>query len=118
MDNIISSDYEISVKKEKKKLDIHVRLKKHPKAEDTVPRDGYHLRFVVIYPDFEAGKFHKEVVMGPLTKYRSALQPVELKVPMPSAEAPYVILMTVQPIVQGEPFFIVRDAGMKVVEVG
>jgi hypothetical protein len=117
LDDIISRDYEIVVKKEKKKLGIHVRLQKHPKAEDKVPREGYHLRFVVVYPDFEKGTFRKEVAIGPFTKYKSALQPVELEVPMPSAKAPFIVLMTVVPIVQGKPFFIVRDAAMKVVYV-
>jgi hypothetical protein len=118
LQDILPKEYTVVVKKEKKKMGIEVRLSRHPKAEDQAPRDGYHLRLVVLYPDFIKGTCRKEEATGPLTKYNAGMKALDLEVPMPSAKAPYIVLMCVIPIVTGEPMFIVRDSGMRVVAVG
>lgn len=119
LDSLLPKGYNIAVKKEKKKLGISVRLQGHPKVEDKAPRVGYQLRLVVIYPDFVNNTVRKEVVTGPLTKYKSALKAVELEVPMPSAKTPFLVFMGVEPIVQGvEKMSIVQYMAMKVVAVG
>ena len=117
LDDLLSNDYHIAVKREKKKLKIGVQLQHHPKAESKAPRVGYQLRLVIVYPDFEKGSFCKDVVMGPMTKYNSVLKTVELEVPMPSAKAPYIILMGVSPVVRGKQFTIQSDTAVKVVAV-
>lgn len=118
LDELISGGYNITVKKEKKKLGIQVLLQEHPMVNDKLPRDGYQLRLVVIYPDFLKGQVRKEVVLGPLTKYDSALEAVELEVPMPSGKSPYIVLMGVCPIIRGAEMKVMSDSGMKVVAVG
>lgn len=116
LEEIISGDFNISVKREQKKLHMGVGLSKHPKVTGKTPRTGYHLRLVVIYPDFVKGKCRKEVAMSALTSYTSALQTHELEVPMPSAKAPFVILMGICPSVQGKGIMTFKsDAVMKVV---
>jgi hypothetical protein len=117
LDELLHLGYNIDVKKEKKKLGIHVRLEGHPKVEDQIPREGYQLRVVVIYPDFVKDKVRKEVLLGPVTKYKSPLKALELEVPMPSAKAPYIVLMGVSPVVKGTPLTIQSDTAMKVVAV-
>ena len=118
LDELLPMGHNIVVKKEKRKLDIHVRLEGHPKVDDQIPREGYQLRLVVIYPDFVKDKVRKEVVLGPVTKYKSPLKVMELEVPMPSAKTPYIVLMGVSPVVKGKPLTIQSDAAMKVVAVG
>ena len=118
MENLIPESYDFEVTKNKKKLGIRVRLPQHPSFTDKAPRTGYHLRFVVIFPDFKGGKFRKEVVEGPATAYDAALDTVELEVTMPSAKAPFVVLMGMMPLVQGQKLIIQSDAFLKVVAVG
>lgn len=118
LDELLPLGFNIDVKKEKKKLGIHVRLEGHPKVDDQIPREGYQLRLVVIYPDFVKDKVRKEVLLGPVIKYKSPLKALELEVPMPSVKAPYIILMGVSPVVRGKPLTIQSDAAMKVVAVG
>lgn len=119
LEDIIAGDYNISIKKEKKKLSIGMRLSNHPTVGDQIPRTGYQLRLVVVYPDFVKGKFRKEVAMSEVTSYTSSLKTQELEVAMPSAKAPFVVLMGICPHVQGMGVRDIQsDAGMKVVYVG
>jgi hypothetical protein len=119
MENVIASNYDFEVTKNKKKLVISAHLPKHPIYTDQIPRIGYHLRFVVIFPDFAKHKFRKEVVESPAVSYNTAPEAVQLEVAMPSAKTPYVVLMGMMPLVQGgERLIIQSDAFLKVLAVG
>jgi len=61
-DELLRLEYNVDVKKENKKLHVHVRLEGYPKVEDQIPREGYQLPLVVIYPEFVKDKVRKEVV--------------------------------------------------------
>ena len=119
LENILPHQYKIAVRKDQKKLQVTVDLPKHPKVEDTLPRQGYKLRVVVLYPDFNKMTCRKEVAMTEVIKYKSPLQPQELEVKMPSAKTRYMVLLCLVPILTGgEPIYFAKDAGMRVVAVG
>ncbi len=119
LEDVMPHQYKIAVRKDKKKLCVTVDLPKHPKVEDTLPRQGYKLRVVVLYPDFNKKTCRKEAVMTEVIRYDSPVQPQVLEVKMSSAKAPYMVLLCQVPILRGgEPIYFARDAGMKVVTVG
>lgn len=113
---VLPGGYDFSATKAQNQLHLHVLLHRHPKVEDSMPRTGYQLRVVAIFRDAEHGAVHKAVVLGPLTQYNAALEPVELTVPLPVAEGPCMLLMGIVPHLQGEGAArIMSDSGMKVV---
>jgi hypothetical protein len=113
---VLPGGYDFSATKTQNQLRLHVLLHRHPKVEDSMPRTGYQLRVVAIFRDAEHGAVHKAVVLGPLTQYHAALEPVELTVPLPVAEGPCMLLMGIVPHLQGEGAArIMSDSGMKVV---
>jgi len=118
LQELLPQGYQVDVKKEKKKLAVEVRLEAHPKVDDKLPRTGYQLRVIVLYPDFVKDTVRKEVVLGPVTKYDSALKTVKLEVPMPAAKTPYLVLLGVSPLVQEKPLTVQSDIGLRVVAVG
>ncbi|NII26465.1 hypothetical protein HB364_15355 [Pseudoflavitalea sp. X16] len=113
---VLAGGYDFSATAAQNQLRLHVLLHQHPKVADSMPRTGYQLRVVAIFRDVEKGTVHKEVVLGPLTQYNAALEPVELTVPLPAAEAPCMLLMGIVPHLQGGGAArIMSDSGMKVV---
>lgn len=110
--------YDFSATAAQNQLHVRVQLRQHPAVNDELPRTGYQVRLVAIFPDAANGAAHKEVVLGPLTKYDAALEAVELTVPLPSAEAPGMLLLGITTHLQGlGAWEVVSDSGMKVVWV-
>jgi len=119
LSEVINSAYDFSATESQNQLGIYVQLDKHPKVEDEMPRTGYQLRFVAIFPDAVNGTVKKVEVLGPLTKYKDELVAHDLKMELPGNGAPYILLMGIVPHLQGEgPAKIMSDSGMKVVWVG
>jgi hypothetical protein len=119
LSEVTGGSYDFSATKEQNQLLVQVLLHQHPAVQDEMPRTGYQVRLVAIFPDAANGTAHKEVVLGPLTKYDAALEAVELTVPLPVAEAPGMLLLGITPHLQGVGASrIMSNSGMKVVWVG
>jgi|GEM_PF-446884 len=119
LSEVINSAYDFSATVSQNQLGIYVQLDKHPKVEDEMPRTGYQLRFVGIFPDAVNGTVKKVEVLGPLTKYKDELVAHDLKMELPGNGTPYILLMGIVPHLQGEGAAkIMSDSGMKVVWVG
>ncbi|NII23794.1 hypothetical protein HB364_01795 [Pseudoflavitalea sp. X16] len=105
----------LQLKQEKKKLTIAIQLKSHPVVpQDPFPGD-YRLRVVVVFPDFDNHSYQKEVATGPVTSLKHPLKPVNVQVPVPSAKAAYLVLVSVEAIMKGKPIDLQSMAAMKVV---
>ena len=119
LSEVLPKGYDLSATRSQNQLGIYVQLDKHPKVEDEMPRTGYQLRFVGIFPDAVNGTVKKVEVLGPLTKYKDELVAHDLKMELPGNGAPYILLMGIVPHLQNEgPVKIMSDSGMKVVWVG
>ncbi|NII26404.1 hypothetical protein HB364_15045 [Pseudoflavitalea sp. X16] len=118
LSELFTRGYDFSATQEQNQLRVRVLLRQHPAVNDDLPRTGYQVRLVAIFPDAENGATHKEVVLGPLTKYDAALEAVELMVPLPSAEAPGMLLLGMTTHLQGlGAWEVMSDSGMKVMWV-
>ena len=105
----------LQLKQERKKLNIHMHLQKHPPVPQQPYEGDYQLRVVVLFPDFENNSYRKEVATGPVTSLKKAIKPVTLIVPSPSAKAQYIVLVNVVTIMKGKPVKFQSMAAMKVV---
>ena len=116
---VITGGYDFSATVAQNKLGLYVQLHAHPVVPDNLPRTGYQLRFVAIFPDAVNGTIHKQEVLGPLTKYDAELTALDLSITLPGTGAPGLLLMGIVPHVQGEGAVrILSDSGMRVVWVG
>lgn len=118
MQKVIAGAYDFSATREQNELRIRVLLEKHPKADDSMPRAGYQLRMVAISRDPATGNVTKRDALGPLTQYDSALEAVNLTIPLPSPDVSCMLVMGIVPHMRNEgPVRIMSDSGMKVVWV-
>jgi hypothetical protein len=118
MHDVIAGTYDFSATREQNELHIRVMLEKHPLAKDSMPRTGYQLRMVAISRDPTTGDVTKRDALGPLTQYDSALEAVNLTIPLPSPDVSCILVMGIVPHMRNEgPVRIMSDSGMKVVWV-
>ena len=116
LSEVIAGGYDFSATREQNELRIRVLLHQHPAVNDTMPRTGYQVRFVVIIPDPENGTVYKQEVLGPLTKYNAKLEEIDLTAVLPAGDAPCMLLMGIVPHLQGEGAVrIMSNSGMRVV---
>lgn len=59
---VIAGGYDFSATKGQNQLRVRVLLHQHPKVQDKMPRTGYQVLLVAIFPDGANGTAHKEVV--------------------------------------------------------
>lgn len=118
LSEVITCAYDFSATREQNELRIRVALEKHPKADDSMPRTGYQLRMVAISRDPATGNVIKRDALGPLTQYNSALEAVNLTIPLPSPDVSCMLVFGIVPHMRNEgPVRIMSDSGMKVVWV-
>lgn len=93
---LLSRDYTTDVKVVKNKLQVTVSL-------DTVPRfnkrqtyvDGYQVGVTIVYPDFAEYEYKKASAHGPVTGLKSTLKPLTFTLPMPAANAPWLLFLSI-----------------------
>lgn len=118
-DGVLKDGYVISVSPKRKKLHVSLQLHKHPIVEGKIPRDGYLIRFIAIFPDFDSFTSKKEVVDSPLLSYSSEPGPMEFAITMPYTKSPYVLLMTMRSSYNGDTnVTTAREYFLKVVAMG
>ncbi len=118
LEEVITGAYDFSATREQNEVRIRVELEKHPKVDDTMPRTGYQLRVVAISRDPANGNVIKREALGPLTQYKSALEAVNLTIPLPSPDVSCMLVLGIVPHMRNEGAVrIMSDSGMKVVWV-
>jgi hypothetical protein len=104
LETLLDKDYTVNVTTEKKKMKVAVKLLRHPIWENNKNITGYYLNVVVIYPNFSKYSFKKEEarIDIPSIKATPAPEPMEFELPMPSAQAPYLVLLGLSGYGQGK----------------
>lgn len=116
---LLTVGYAITVKAGRKQLKVTVTLQEHPHWKNDAHILGYELGLVALYPDFKGGTCRKEVAVAPIVSLQSDLVPVAFTLPMPSTQAPYVLLLRIAgSIDRGETCKIPNLNGLAVVAVG
>lgn len=114
LETLVEDKYEVTVVPEKKKLTVTVDLQRHPKWESKNMR-GYDLSVVVLFPNFPKQTVKKEVA-GVDVSLKSAPEQIVFELPMPSANAPYLVLLGVEGYGQGKVGQQPSTRGLKVVK--
>lgn len=95
LDQLLGINYTIAVTVTDQQLQVQVELKEQPSFKHDGFIRGYELAVIALYPDFEAQACGKEVETAPIVPLRSDLQPHHFELPMPSPEAPFVLLLRI-----------------------
>jgi hypothetical protein len=113
LETLLDDKYEVIVTREKKKLSVAVNLQRHPHWESKNMR-GYDLSVVVLFPNFPKQTVKKEVA-GVDVSLATAPEPLVFDVPMPSANAPYLVLLGIEGYGPGKKGQQPSTRGLKVV---
>ena len=111
---LLRDDYAVSVTREKKKMTVTVNLQRHPKWENNNIK-AYYLSVVVLFPNFQKQTVQKELVSADVL-VRSELESFVFEVPMPSANAPYLVLLGIEGYLQGRVGMQPSTRGLAVVK--
>lgn len=95
LDMLLGINYTISVTVAGQQLQVVVKLKEQPTFKHDTNIPGYELAVLALYPDFAAQACGKEVATAPIVPLRSELQPHHFELPMPSSDAPFVLLLRI-----------------------
>jgi hypothetical protein len=115
---LLSRDYDIDVKLVKKKLQVTVSLKTAPKFNKRQTYvEGYQVGITMVFPDLAEYEYKKVSAQGPVTKFKSALQPLEFMVPVPKENAPWLLFLSVTGCVAGDVITMPQVKGMAVAKI-
>lgn len=107
--------YNLQVHKDNNILKLTIQLQQHPVVNDKIERLGYRLRFVAVFPDFTNKQSQKEIVQTALIQYTGAPQSISVDIPMPSADAPYLVCLSFRSVLKGSEDFLLKEAFLKVI---
>jgi hypothetical protein len=95
LDMLLGINYSIAVTVAEQQLQVAVELKEQPTFKHDSCLRGYELAVIALYPDLKEETCGKEVATAPIVPLKSELQPHHFELPMPSSEAPFVLLLRI-----------------------
>jgi hypothetical protein len=93
LDRLLHGQFRVDAVVNENMLDVTVTLLQHPKWDRMGYLDRYELSVTAVFPDFGEDTVSKATVRTPPILFKDALIPIHFQLPMPSADAPWVLFM-------------------------